>query len=565
MPLDGLFTHATARELNNLLIGGRISKVHQPYSNEIILVIRNNGTNYPLLLSAHPTFARAQITRIPYENPQTAPNFVMLLRRYLEGAKLQSITQLANDRILNFVVNARDELGDLQPIRLTLEMMGRHSNLFLVREKDERILELIKHVPADQNRVRSLYPGATYALPPQQTTLLNPFTTDAQAFAQLALTTPYETLAQTIQRTYQGFSRESAQSLADALSQSGDAAQHAREWFAHFEAPHPAVMKNDAGKYAFAPFDYGGDWTVVQSYATLGELLDAYYIGQAERDRVNQQAGNLVRLVKNELKKQQSKQKKLHQTLDDANNADQYKVMADLLMTYPHLTKDKGQKTITLDNYYDDNQPLTIPLDPRFNGMKNAEKYYQRYRKLRNAIDYVHEQLALSRAEIDYFETILAQLDVASPKDVADIRAELIAEGYLRQQKKNKQRPKVSQPDLFIAPDGTKIEVGKNNLQNDRLSLKQADRRDIWLHVQKMPGSHVIIHDANPSDETLHIGAQLAAYYSKARQSANVPVDYLPAGKLRKPNGAKPGFVIFEGHQTLYVTPDEQLIASLRG
>lgn len=561
MPFDGLFTHATARELTDLLVGGRITKVHQPYPHEIVLVVRNNGQNFPLLLSAHPTIARAQITRIPYENPQTAPNFVMLLRRYLEGAKLQRVEQLANDRILNFYVNARDELGDLQEIRLTLEMMGRHSNLFLVRERDQRILELIKHVPADQNRVRSLMPGTTYILPPQQD-LKNPFDT-LQGLGTLVLDSSADELPRLIQQTFQGFSRESTISLANALKTS-DAMRNAQDWLAGFDNLSPVLLKNATDKYIFAPFDFGGDWQVVQSYATLGELLDAYYVGQAERDRVNQQAGTLVRVVKNELKKNENKLGKLDKTLADAENAEQFKIMADLLNTYPHLTAQNGQTSVTLDNYYDDNKPLKIPLDARYNGIKNAEKYYQRYRKLRNAIDYVHEQIALTTAEITYFETILAQLDVASPKDVADIREELTAEGYLKANQKRKQKPKISQPDQFTAPDGTLIEVGKNNLQNDRLSLKVADRRDIWLHVQKMPGSHVIIHDAKPSDETLIFAAKLAAYYSKARQSANVPVDYLPAGKLRKPNGSKPGFVIFEGQQTVYVTPDPDLITQLK-
>ena len=292
-------------------------------------------------------------------------------------------------------------------------------------------------------------------------------------------------------------------------------------------------------------------------------MLDAYYIGKAERERVNQQAGTLVRVVKNELKKNTAKRKKLLKTLEDAENADELKVKGDLLITYPHLVQ-KGMKSVSIENYYDNNNLLEIPLDPKLNGLKNAEKYFNRYRKLRPAVDFVNEQIALTDAEIDYFNNIVAQLDVASPKDVEDIRLELTAEGYIRANKKNKQKPKVSKPDKFESSDGTLIEVGKNNLQNERLSLKQADRRDIWLHVQKIPGSHVIIHDSNPSDTTLIEAAKLAAYFSKARESANVPVDYLPAGKLRKPNGSKPGFVIFEGQQTLYVTPDASLVSKLK-
>jgi len=562
MPLDGLFTHAIVHELNTLITGGRITKVHQPYSNEIVLVVRNNGQNYPLLLSAHPSYARAQITYIPYENPQTAPNFVMFLRRYLEGTKIQRIEQVDNDRIINFYVNARDELGDVQEIRVTLEMMGRHSNLFLVREHDNRILELIKHVPADQNRVRSLFPGATYILPPAQN-LLNPFQSGLDSLAAMILDEPFDNWAKQIQSTFQGFSHDSAQALARAINQDGDHLANARHWLAQFDKPQPTLFTSANGGLSYAAFNWQQESASAQSFNTIGEMLDAYYVGKAERERVNQQAGSLVRVVKNELKKNITKRKKLLNTLSDAENADDLKVKGDLLITYPHLVE-KGMTSVQIENYYDNNNLLSITLDPKLNGLKNAEKYFTKYRKLRTAVDFVNEQLALTDAEISYFNNIMAQLDVASPKDVEDIRIELTTEGYIRTKKKSKQRPKVSHPDRFESSDGTLIEVGKNNLQNERLSLKQADRRDIWLHVQKIPGSHVIIHDANPSEATLIEAAKLAAYYSKARDSANVPVDYLPAGKLRKPNGAKPGFVIFEGQQTLYVTPDAALVSQLK-
>lgn len=562
MPLDGLFTHALVHEFNELIVGGRITKVHQPYPNEIILVVRNNSVNYPLLLSAHPTYARAQITHIPYENPQTAPNFVMFLRRYLEGAKLQKIEQVENDRIINFYVNARNELGDIQEIRLTLEMMGRHSNLFLVRENDSRILELIKHVPADQNRVRSLMPGATYILPPAQN-FTNPFTAGLDGLAPMILDTPFDDWATFIQSTYQGFGRDSATVLARTINQDGDHLAHANNWLSRFNDLEPTLFTSNNGALSYSAFNWLQDSVTSERFQTLGDMLDAYYIGKAERERVNQQAGSLIRVVKNELKKNNSKRKKLLATLDDAENADDLKVKGDLLITYPHLVK-KGMTSVAIENYYDDNNLINIPLDPKRDGLKNAERYFTKYRKLRTAIAYVNEQMTLTDAEIEYFNNIVAQLEVASPKDVEDIRLELTNGGYIRANKKNKQKPKVSKPDKFESSDGTLIEVGKNNLQNERLSLKQADRRDIWLHVQKIPGSHVIIHSPNPSDATLIEAAKLAAYYSKARNSANVPVDYLPAGKLRKPNGSKPGFVIFEGHQTMFVTPEASLVSQLK-
>ncbi|MDD9138282.1 NFACT family protein [Fructobacillus sp. CRL 2054] len=570
MPLDGLFVHALAHELNQTLAGGRITKVHQPYPNEIILVVRNNGQNYPVLLSAHPAYARAQVTRIPYQNPKTPTNFAMFLRRNLEGARLDSVTQVENDRILHFAVNTHDELGDEQTLLLTLEMMGRHSNLFLVREKDQRILELIKHVPSDQNRVRSLIPGATYILPPAQNKE-NPFTSDLGGLAKIILDSDKADWGKAIQQEYQGFSGISAKNLAGHLSGASDAMATATDWLNHFSSPKPTLYRSEKNKLSYAAFDWGEVGSTAESYQTLGDLLDAYFAGQAEADRVNQQAASLVRLVKNELKKNQSKEKKLNQTLVDSENAEDLKVKGDLLITYPHLVK-KGMNSVQIENYYDNNNLLTIALDPRFDGMQNANRYFHKYRKLRLAKDHVLGQLKETQAEIDYFSQIQTQLAVASPKDVADIKVELIEQGYLREKVKVKtkgkqtRKPKhvMGKPDQFVSTDGTLIEVGKNNLQNDQLSLKKTNRHKIWLHVQKLPGSHVLIDSDNPSAETLEEAAQLAAYFSKARDSANVPVDYLPAGKLRKPNGAKPGFVIFEGQQTTYVTPDATLVQKLK-
>lgn len=570
MPLDGLFVHALAHELNQTLAGGRITKVHQPYPNEIILVVRNNGTNYPVLLSAHPAYARAQVTGIPYQNPKTPTNFAMFLRRNLEGARLDSVTQVENDRILHFAVKTHDELGDEQTLLLTLEMMGRHSNLFLVREKDQRILELIKHVPADQNRVRSLMPGASYVLPPAQNKE-NPFTSDLGALAKILLDENRDDWSKAIQQHFQGFSSQSAKNLSEQLMAKNDAIETTKKWLSHFNQPEPTLFRSEKGKLSYAAFNWQLTSGPAESFQTLGQLLDAYFAGQAEADRVNQQAAFLVRLVKNELKKNQTKEKKLEQTLVDSKNAEELKVKGDLLITYPHLVK-KGMQSVQIENYYDENHLLTIALDPRFDGLQNANRYFHKYRKLRLAKDHVLGQLEETKAEIDYFSQIQTQLAVASPKDVADIKVELIEQGYLKEKNRVKtkgkptRKPKhvMGQPDRFMSSDGTLIEVGKNNLQNDQLSLKKSNRHRIWLHVQKLPGSHVLIDSDDPSDQTLQEAAQLAAYFSKARDSANVPVDYLPAGKLRKPNGAKPGFVIFEGQQTIYVTPDPRLVQKLK-
>lgn len=561
MSFDGLFTHAMVRELNETLAGGRIMKIHQPYPNEIFLVIRNNRTNYPVLLSAHPSFARAQISRIKYANPQTAPNFAMMLRKHLEGAQLLRVEQVANDRMIKFTTSGRNELGDEEKTSLILEMMGRHSNLFLIDEPTQRILDLIKHVPADQNRVRTLMPGGTYVMPPKQD-VINPYES-LDGLANLILDNPdVNDLAKGIQTTFQGFARDSAQELAAVLQQSGDAMKLAQDWFERFDQPEPRLISTEKG-VNFTPFE----WLTVQgnvlTYPTLSEMLDAYFAEKSERDRVQQQAAIVLRVVRNELKKNKTKIKKQQAELDAADNADEFKVKGELLTTYMHQLE-RGMTEIELPNYYDDNKPLKIALSNQIGPSQNAQKYFTKYNKLKTSVKYLNEQIAMAQEEVDYFENLLAQIDIASPKDIEEIRQELIQEGYMRVQSKKKQKPQVSQPEKFYATDGTLIEVGKNNLQNERLSMKTAAKSDIWLHTKDIPGSHVIIHDANPSNDTLLEGAMLAAYFSKARDSANVPVDYLPVRRLRKPNGSKPGFVIFEGQTTMAVTPDFALVQRLR-
>lgn len=561
MSFDGLFTHAMINELNETLAGGRIMKIHQPYPNEIFLVIRSNRKNYPLLLSAHPSLARMQISEIKYKNPQTAPNFAMMLRKHLEGAQLLRIEQVENDRIARLVISGRNEMGDAEKTVLILEMMGRHSNLFLVDGESDRIIDLIKHVPADQNRVRTLMPGGQYILPPKQD-VINPFT-DLTGLANLILDIPDTAeLAKTIQQRFQGFARDSALELATVVQQPGDAMAHAKAWLAHFDDPNPMIMTEDQ-KMTFVPFK----WLTVpgqsQEYPTLSVLLDAYYAGKSERDRVNQQASNVLRVVRNELKKNLTKMDKQQKELDAAAGADEFKVKGELLTTYMHQIE-RGMTSIELPNYYDNNEPLKITLSNQLGPSQNAQRYFTKYNKLKASVKFLNEQRAIAQTEVDYFENLLAQIELASPKDVEEIRQELVQGGYLREQTKKKQKPQASQPEKFYATDGTMIEVGKNNLQNERLSMKTAAKSDIWMHTKDIPGSHVIIHSDNPSDETLTEGAMLAAYFSKARESANVPVDYLPVRRLRKPNGAKPGFVIFEGQTTISVTPTLAEIEQLR-
>ncbi|WP_056987672.1 NFACT RNA binding domain-containing protein [Secundilactobacillus paracollinoides] len=564
MSFDGVFTHAMVGELNQTLAGGRVSKVNQPYDNEIILTIRANRTSYPLLLSANPTFARIQTTQIPYVNPVVPTNYTMMMRKYLSGAILSSVTQPANDRVVNLDFTSRNELGDQINLRLIIEIMARHSNVILIDTSDMTILDAIKHVHPDQNRYRTLLPGGTYINPPAQD-LRDPFTGPVEVLTALVKDYPNETvLAQQLQKTYQGLGKDTALGLARQLHQSTDSDAEFTAFFKRFETPEPTLVVTAKNKTSFTAFPYiEDDGTTTQSFNTLSSLLDFYYQDRAERDRVQQQGSTLIHVVKNELKKNRTKLKKLQQTMAATENADEFRIKGELLTTYLHQVE-RGMTSISLPNFYDNEKPMTISLSNQISPSQNAQKYFKRYNKLKNAVQYVTEQIDKTNAEITYLDNIQSQIELAAPKDLADIKLELQQGGYLRdhEHRKNqkKKRQRVSKPEIFQAEDGTKIEVGKNNLQNEQLTLHSAAKTDIWLHVKNMPGSHVIIHDANPSNETLLAAANIAAYYSKARQSSSVPVDYVQVKRIKKPNGTKPGYVIYEGQKTLYVTPDRAFV-----
>lgn len=557
MAFDGFFTHAVVHELDQTLATGRVAKVNQPYPAELIMTIRAHRHNYSLLLSANPTYPRMQITQIAYQNPAVPSNFAMTMRKYLEGAILESIEQVDNDRIIKMNFKTRDELGDQQRLVLVIEIMARHSNVSLVNEKNHKIIDTIKHVGSDQNRVRLLLPGATFVMPPKQDKV-NPYLPN-QIYTDLVRKDLDENeLAKQLQARYQGLGRQSAQELARELQASSDLPTTYHTFLKQFENPDPVIYDDNNGKRQFAAFLPSNiKEEQLTHYDTLSVMLDAFYAQKAERDRSKELAGQVLKVLHNELKKDRRKVKKLKQQLEDAAKADYYRIRGEILTTYlGKLTA--GMTEITLPNFYDDNKPLKIKLDPELSPSRNAQKYFTKYDKLKTSVDYVKEQMKLANDEINYLANIESQIDLASPADIQEIRLELQQQGYIkqkRQKSKKRRKVRVSKPEEFHTSNGTTVLVGKNNLQNDRLSFKIANKNDIWLHVKDIPGSHVIIRDSDPDEQTLLEAAQLAAYFSKGRNSDNVPVDYLPAKRLHKPNGAKPGFVTFTGQKTLYVTP----------
>ena len=558
MTFDGLFTHAMIHELNQTLQNGRVTKISQPYPNEVILTIRANRTNYPVLLSANPRYARFQITQIPYTNPAVPTNFTMMLRKYLEGAKLLEIKQLDNDRVVYFEFLTRNELGDKLPLLLSAEIMGRYSNVILINQSTNKIIDTIKHVGMDQNRYRTLLPGATYRQPPTQNKE-NPFEQDSNIFEELIQKYPNrEVLADNLLKQYQGISRDNALALADKLHSSNNFVQAFNDFLAMTEDPIPTMNGNNFSIFADNPND--------KKFTTLSEMLDVFYHTKANRDRVQQQGGQLLHVIRKNLQRNKKKLKKLSNELKATENADEYRIKGEVLTTYLYQIK-RGMTKITLPNFYDNNKEITISLSNQLSPSQNAQKYFKKYQKLKNAVTFVNEQIELTKKEVAYLEEIQTQIELATPADLNDIKTELQQEGYIKkkqQKSKHSSRVKINKPESFIASDGTEILVGKNNLQNEKLTLHTAKKTDIWLHAKNIPGSHVIIKSNNPSDETLFEAAMLAAYFSKFRSSANVPIDYVQVKNIRKPNGSKPGFVIYEGQKTLTVTPTEDFVLELR-
>ncbi|MCF6515055.1 DUF814 domain-containing protein [Lactobacillus sp. S2-2] len=566
MAFDGSFTHAITKELNEKLKNSRISKISNPYDNELILTIRSNKKNVNLLLSANPNFARIQLSNYSFSNPLTPSNFVTTLRKKISGSFIKEIHQVDNDRIVHIHLNSRNEIGDEEELILIIEIMARHSNIILVNKKDNSIIDSIKRIGSDQNRYRLLLPGATYINPPKQN-LINPFEiTDFEPIINLNKKYPNENVLATNLNSYlQGLSYETSLALAKFIHKDLNVEKQVINFFDKFNNPTPTIFINEKEKLSFSPFYYYGD-IKNNSYNDLSEMLDDYFEQKVKTERVKEKGSQIIKVVKNEISKNKKKIKKLEKTLEQSKNADIFRIKGEILTTYLGQVN-PGMKSIKLPNFYDNLNDIEIKLDETLSPSSNAQKYFKLYQKNKNASKYVINQIDISNKELDYFENIKDQVEIANPKDLDDIKNELISQKYIKKNQKSKKinsKIKLNKPEEFTSSDGTKILVGKNNLQNDKLTLKFSDKREYWLHAQNIHGSHVIIKSFEPSEETLIEAATLASYFSKAKESANVPVDYVQVKKVKKPNGSKPGFVTYEGQQTLFVTPKKEIVNNLR-
>ncbi|MCO4645425.1 fibronectin/fibrinogen-binding protein [Streptococcus infantarius subsp. infantarius] len=548
MSFDGFFLHHLTKELQDELLYGRIQKVNQPFEHELVLTIRNNRKNYKMLLSAHPVFGRLQITKTDFQNPQTPNTFTMIMRKYLQGAVIENITQIENDRVLEIAFSNKNEIGDNIKVTLVVEIMGKHSNIILIDKAESKIIESIKHIGFSQNSYRTILPGSTYIAPPK-TDAKNPFTVSDEKLFEILQT---EDLApRHLQKLFQGLGRDTAENLAAQLSD--DKLKQFRAFFAR------PVQPNMTDKsFAAVPFDKSG-----QTFDSLSELLDVFYQDKAERDRVNQQSSDLIHRVQTELDKNIKKLAKQEKELAATENAEEFRQKGELLTTYLSMVPN-NQDQVELDNYYT-NEKITIALDKSLTPNQNAQRYFKKYQKLKEAVKHLTGLIEETKHTITYLESVETALSHASISDIEDIREELVETGFVKRRTRDK-RHKRKKPEQYLASDGkTIIMVGRNNLQNDELTFKMAKKGELWFHAKNIPGSHVLIKDnLNPSDEVKTDAAELAAYYSKARLSNLIQVDMIEAKKLNKPTGAKPGFVTYTGQKTLRVTPTEEKINSMR-
>lgn len=550
MSFDGMFTHALIKELNTTFAGGRIHKIQQPYDMELVLTIRANRKNHKLLISAHPSFGRIQVTEQAYNNPEIPPNFTMVLRKYVEGNIIDSIEQYDNDRIILFNLTRRDELGDASQQQLIVELMGRHSNIFLL-DKDKKIIDAIKHVPMYQNTFRTILPGATYQLPPIQNQV-NPFKVGENFESDKSLMT-----AKFLQSQLMGLGRDSAIELASLIEKdSRKPYQVIQDFCADFENPNPTLVVQD-DKQHFLVFPYTTISGEESHYGDLSALLTAYYAKKSKHDYVRQVGNAIIQVVEKNLAHQHKRLANLNQDMEKSSKADIFQLKGELLTTFLYQIE-KGQTEVTLANYYDNDQPITISLDPALTPSQNAQKYYHKYNKLRNAINHIEKQKVVAEAEIQYLESIQTQLNFAEPNELADIRDELIDQGYLKKQKQDKKKRSnnaSAKPREYKTVEGNRILVGRNNKQNDQLTMRQANKNHFWFHTKDIPGSHVILETDEPSEAEIIQAAELAAAFSKYSQSNNVPVDYTQVKHVKKPNGSKPGFVNYFEQKTIFVTP----------
>lgn len=579
MSFDGLVMAAVKKELTESIVGGRIEKIYQPLASEIILVIHKSAQKYRLLASAHARDARVHLTRTVKQNPLTPPLFCMVMRKHLEGGKITEIVQTGLERVLDIRVEASDELGMMSEKRLLCEIMGKHSNIILVDPAQNMILDGINRYSYATSRHREVLPGRTY-IPPPETGKLDPLATGEDCFRSALwdpeLDLPVDRL---LLHKFAGFGPQTCREITiragldpDSSSQSLGELELQRLWES-FEAVkenalsgnfEPTLCYKAARPITFAAVRLTPVPGQKSKTGTMSGVLDEFFTVTEKQERLKKAAAELTRVVKTELRKCQKKKGIHEDTLRMAENAEQLKIAGELITANIYQIS-KGAHSAELLNYYDpENRTITVRLDPQLTPAGNAQLYFKRYNKARNSITVAERYLAEAQAEIAYLESVLVSLKHAEQDiDLAEIKAELVKEGYIAPERpvRGARKPEpVTQPSpmVLVGEDGYEILVGRNNRQNDYLTMKMAKPEDMWLHVKDVPGSHVIIRRQRSGDmppAVLQQAGEIAAFYSQARESSKVTVDYTLRKHVRKPKGAKPGMVIYENYKSISVEP----------
>ena len=582
MAFDGAALHIVVDELNSELSGGRIDKIHQISKEQLRINIRTKAGAKRLLLSASSSNARIHITEQSAENPAQPPMFCMMLRKRIGGGLITEIRQYKLERIVEITIDARDELGNDTQYVLRHEIMGKHSNIILCQ--DDIVIDSIKRIDEDKSRVRQILPKLSYEYPPEQEKL-DPFMMDKNAFQQVILENENLPLSKIFNNNILGLSLTTVKYLGmnkvdmdcKPINLTGEQISTAAE---NVYAFYQGIINNNVGFYLVKDFetDKIKDFVIMQSQPlddkyiieceSASQLIDRYYVEIELNSQLKQLTNTLSQTLKIALKRTRKKLLKQQMILQDSTNSDKYKLYGELLTTYQSQVP-KGAEEVELVNYYsEDGKTVKIPLNPEKSANANAQAFYKKYQKLSRASKLAEEQVKQTEEELNYLESMEIAIencgDISAAKEIID---EFISEGYIKKTtKKDNRKYRASKPRHYVSKDGHHIYVGRNNSQNDYITIKSAKNDDVFMHTQKIPGSHVIIKavDGIVSKQALNEGALLAAYYSKAQSSSNVPVDYTKRKNIKKPNGAKPGYVIYSTHSTINVTPNKAKIDDIK-
>lgn len=581
MSIDGIMLAAIKKDLTEKILGGRIDKIYQINNNTLSFTIRCESQNRKMLISTDPAYNRLHISNLNYENPHKAPDFCMLLRKYLHRGIINKIEQPDFERILIFHIKLRKE-----KYYLITEVMGKYSNIIVINEEGI-ILDALKRINKQQNQQRQLYPGIDYQYPPRQDKI-DPTVVRKEDFFSYIPDDFSDRAYKAIMYNYRGIGPYMAKEIIfrtgiDFKTDYSTLSKEDREriknsFLSIFQEVKQGKFRPAIGLDKHNNISYLSAYPLLHqrnikdhTYPDTGKLFDYYYFNEVTNNKLNKSKDRLDNIIIKYLTKNRKKQKKYHNGLEDAARADRYKQYGELITANIYQIK-KGLKEIELVNYFDVKQSkIKISLDPSLTPVQNAQKYYKKYNKVKKSVKHLKKQLGILRHEERYLEQVSLNIEQAeSQSDLKEIREELIKEGYIKEKKKNKQKKKSGKPlppYKFISSQGYQILAGRNNYQNDRLAKKIAHSEDIWLHVKKIAGSHVIIRNHtndNIPQQTINEAAVIAAYYSKGRMSENVPVDYTKVKNIKKPKGAKPGLVYYEEYQTLYADPDKEFINKLK-